>query len=172
MYHQRTDEHVGDAGPVGAGGRRGHLPPDHGEDGGESQQDVERHEQRGQVGAGEGSDRHHQAEARPAQHEVAGSASRPPLHSEELEEEGEGGGRKERPGDDGEPLPQVVTALRAGEPVEELGCREDEEVEGEQREEGEGSWPGGAQESGPGQCQGDDGGEECCLVADVHFRES
>jgi hypothetical protein len=59
-----------------------------------------------------------------------------------------------------------------GEPVEELGGGEDEEVERQQGEEGERPGPGGAKQGGPGQGQGDDGCEERCLVADVHSGES
>ena len=65
-----------------------------------------------------------------------------------------------------------MAALGSGQAVEELGCREDEQVEGEEREEREGAGSRRTEQRGPGERQGDDGGEERCLVADVHWIES
>ena len=167
-----ADEHVGEPGAVGAGGRGSGLPPHHREHGCEGEQHEDRHEERCQVRPGQRRDRHHDAEGRPGQHEVPGAPRRAPLHSQELEEEGQRRGRQERARSDGEPLPDVVQALGPREAVEELGGGEDEEVEGEEGEEGEGPGARRAEQRGPGERQGDDGGEERCLVADVHRGQS
>ena len=171
-HHHRADEHVGEARAVGAGGSCGGLPPHHREHGGEGEQHEAGNEERGQVGPGQRRGCHHEAEEGPGQHQIPGPPSRAPLHSEELEEEGQGRGGQERPRSDGEPLPDVMAALGSGQAVEELGCREDEQVEGEEREEREGAGSRRTEQRGPGERQGDDGGEERCLVADVHWIES
>ncbi len=171
-HHHRPDEHVGEAGTVRAGGGGRHLPPDHGEDRREGEQDEPGDEQRGQLRPCQRRHRHDEAEERAAEHQVPGAPRRAPLHAEELEEEGQRGGGQERARPDGQPLPDVVPAGRSGEAVEELGRREEEEVEGEEGEEREGARAGRAEQRRPGQRQGDDRCEQRCLVADVHRGES